>query len=411
MPKILIVDDERSIRDSFSLILEGKYKVLTAASGEGAIKQIADQKVDLAYLDIRMPGMDGLETLKKMKQIDPDLEIVMVTAVNEVQKASEAIKIGARDYLVKPFDVEAIIKMTEQILRRKALAREVEKEASENKVQLIGQNEKIIGINKLIDKISAKDLRVLIVGEAGTEKELVARSIHYKSPRANAPFKILNLSSDMSAARIINRLVGAGRGSTIIDLEKNINLLEEARGGTLFINNLELLPSIPDSFQESNVRLIAGSSLDHLEEKAREQYNYFSEVMLSLPPLRERISDLPLLINNLIEQLNQKYAKEIKGLTPEVENIFSNYLWPGNFAELSALMEKLIVNATSEQIRLESLPVDLLLMGAQPYGSDYSALFEKALAAKAVKACDSHKEAAASMLGVNPSYLGDLLNA
>jgi len=127
MYSILVVDDELSIRESFSLILGGKYKLLLAASGEAALKTIADQKLDLVYLDIRMPGLNGLETLKRMKEIDPDLEIIMVTAVNDVQKASQAVKLEARDYIVKPFDVDHVLKLTEQILRKKSILTEESK--------------------------------------------------------------------------------------------------------------------------------------------------------------------------------------------------------------------------------------------------------------------------------------------
>ena len=144
MNKILVVDDELSIRESFSLILDGRYKLITAASGEGALKAAADQKIDLAYLDIRMPGLDGLETLKRLKQIDPAIEVVMVTAVNEVNKASAAIKLGARDYIIKPFDVDAILKMTAAILRRQELLREGAAIQQKGK-KLIGQSERIVG--------------------------------------------------------------------------------------------------------------------------------------------------------------------------------------------------------------------------------------------------------------------------
>lgn len=145
MNKILVVDDELSIRESFSLILEGKYKIVTAASGEGALKHVTDQKIDLVYLDIRMPGLDGLETLKRMKEIDPDIEIIMVTAVNDMRKANEAIKFGARDYIIKPFDVNAILKMTETLLRRKSLIHEgeaVQKEAQKKTARLVGRSKK-----------------------------------------------------------------------------------------------------------------------------------------------------------------------------------------------------------------------------------------------------------------------------
>src|SRR5512136_2766701 len=170
--KVLIIDDEPSIRESFALILGGKYQVLLAASGEAGLKHAADQKIDLAFLDMRMPGLDGLSTLKRLKEIDPELEVVMVTAVNDIQKASEAIKYGAKNYLIKPFDVAAILKMTEAILRRRSLIIEEEnirKGTDKKQLKLVGQSEKIESILRNIKKIAAKDMRVLVLGEPGTE--------------------------------------------------------------------------------------------------------------------------------------------------------------------------------------------------------------------------------------------------
>ena len=402
MNKILVVDDELSIRESFSLILEGKYKVLLAASGEGALKAIADQKVDLVYLDIRMPGLDGLETLKRMKEIDPEVEVIMVTAVNDVQKASEAIKFGARDYVVKPFDVDAILKMTAFVIRRKELIREGEA-AYKKLPQLIGQNEKIIAIVKTIEKIAAKDLRVLISGEPGTEKEVVAALIHNSSPRSEYPFRSLHLSAQMPPSEIKTELFGGGKSSTIVDLEKTIGLFEEARGGTVFLNHIEYLPA--NLFSTSlEVRLIAGSSVD-LAESSKELFDFFSEVFVTLPPLRDRISDLPLFINYFLERFSEKYGKEVRGVSSEVEEIFSNYAWPGNTAELESLFERLVITASSDQITIADLPIDLLLNSSGAPGSEYFSAFEKEYFRRIFEQSGHNKEKAAAILKITPAIL------
>lgn len=390
MNKILVVDDELSIRESFSLILEGKYRVLTAASGEGALKYLTDQKIDLVYLDIRMPGLDGLETLRRMKEIDPEVEIVMVTAVNEVQKASEAIKYGAKDYIVKPFDVEAILKMTERILRRKLLTLEGEA-IQKGAPKLFGLD----AVMETIKKVAPKSTRVLILGEAGTEKETVAELIHAQSPRAELPLRLFSLSEKMSAAEIKVKLFGSAKGATTADLKKKAGLLDEVCGGTLFIDHVEYLP--PETFS-TEVRLIAGSSQPDL-------FDYFSETLIILPPLRERISSLPLLINHFLETFNEEYSKEVKEVAPEIEEILSNYSWPGNTEELKSLLERLVITAATDRITAADLPFDFLLKSGGAWGSDYSSLFEKEYVRKIYGECGQDLDQTAAVLGIKSTLL------
>ncbi|MCX5726362.1 MAG: response regulator, partial [Candidatus Saganbacteria bacterium] len=187
-PTILIVDDEFSIRESFGLILEDSYNMLLAASGEAALKKIVDEKVHLVYLDIRMPGLDGLETLKRMKERDDSIQVIMVTAVNDVQKASQAIQFGAKDYVVKPFDVELIRNMTNKTLGRRELKEEGKKARAEGLreeiEEIIGSSGKIEEIANIIENISGKDMSILLAGEQGTEFELIAKAIHNKSERS-----------------------------------------------------------------------------------------------------------------------------------------------------------------------------------------------------------------------------------
>ncbi|MFA4844249.1 MAG: sigma-54 dependent transcriptional regulator [Candidatus Margulisiibacteriota bacterium] len=408
MNKILIVDDELSIRESFTLILEGKYQLVTAASGEVALKQVADQQIDLVFLDVRMPGMDGLETLRRIKALDPSVSVVMVTAVNEVQKASEAIKAGARDYLIKPFDVSTILKMTAGVLRRKALlveGAEIQAENHGRKATLIGQSDNLQRVRQQIKELSRKELRVLVLGEPGTEKETVATLLHEGSPRADRPFFPLALPAGLSPAAAKAKFFGEGRGTTIIDLKKMGGWLDGTRGGTLFLDHVENLPENIFAGQEVEVRLIGGSSRPALAESGRELYDYFGEGVITLPPLRERLSDLPLLINHYLAKFNDRYGKEIEKLTPEVEELFSNYPWPGNLAELAATLERLVLTVQSGPITAEELPIDFLLSGSVPYGADYLALFEKAYVEKVLRDTRQDKEKAAAILQVKPALL------
>ena len=407
MNKILIVDDELSIRESFAMILGDKYKVTLAASGEAALKYAADAKMDLVFLDVRMPGLDGLETLKRLKELDPGLEVVLVTAVNDVRKAGEAIKYGARNYLIKPFDVEAILKLTESILRRQALMIEgenLQKEADKKQVKLIGQSDKIEAVFKTIKKIAPRGLRVLVLGEAGTEKAGVAELLHENSPRAEQPVRSLNLTAGLTATEIKTLLFGSSRGSTTADLKKQAGAIEETRGGTLFIDHVEYLPAGLLTNQSSEARLIGGGAPD-LAERSKETFEFFSEALITLPPLRERLSDLPLLVNHYLALYGEEYGKEITGIAPEVEEIFSNYSWPGNTAELKALIKWLVLKAGGGRVQVADLPLDLLLKSSGAPGGEYFPLFEKTYIARVLDEAGGDRERAAAVLQMSPTLL------
>jgi len=419
MPNILVIDDELSIRESFSLILEEKYKVLLAASGEVALKQVADQKLDLAFLDIRMPGMDGLETLKRIKEINPDLEVVMVTALNDVSKANAAVKHGARDYVVKPFDVNHIIKLTEQILRKKAIIKhgsQAQKKAARLIPELIGQSDKITKVLKTIEKIKNYE-RVIILGEDGTEKETIAQMIHEKSNRSDFPFYTVYLSRNMSPQKIKGLFFGWGKGTSTIALEAKSGLFEQIKMGTIFINNLEALPAeILETISSGKfsrlgseakipieARLIAGAGLNLPEEK-REFYEYFSEVTIKLPPLRERNSDLPLLINHLFEKYIIQYGKEVDVETRALEAL-ANYSWPGNTFQLASIIERLILSCANNKITLEDLPLDILINLAGSPGSNFATTFEQEYIKKIFELNHKSKEKTAAFLEITPFLL------
>lgn len=403
MSKLLVVDDELSIRESFALILGGKYQLMLAASGEAALKYAADQKIDLAFLDVRMPGLDGLATLKRLKEIDPDLEVVMVTAVNDVQKAGEAIKHGARNYLIKPFDVQSILKMTEAILRRRSLVIEEEnlrKGGSIERLKLVGQSEKIAGIMRSIKTVAAQGLRVLVLGEPGTERSVVAELIHEASPRSQLPLRSASLSGALSLGEIRALVLGSEQGTTTADLKKQTGLLEEARGGTVFLDHVEYLPAGLLS-GPLEARLVAGASPD-LAERSRENFDYFSEGVISLPPLRERIADLPLLIDHFIELFSEEYGKEVIKVAPELEEIFSRYNWPGNTAQLRAVIRNLVLKTSDGKLKAGDLPLDLLLGGPAAAGGDFFSSFEKTYVSRMIDSSGGDKERAASVLGLNP---------
>ena len=387
MYNILVIDDELSIRESFSLILKGKYNIFLAASGEGALKLAADNKIDLAYLDFRMPGINGLETLKRLKQIDPSLEVIMITAVNDMQKAGEAIKLGANNYLIKPFDVDAVLKMTERLLQRKTLIKEgleVQK-GTQRPTQLVGQSEKILAANRLIEKAAASSEPVLIVGEAGTEKEPSAELIHQQSNRQAFPLSRISLTPEIAPNRLRQLLLGGSSGSNTIDLEKKVGLLEIAKDSSIFINNFEYYPA---GTPLGNARLIAASL---------KPINDFKGIVISLPPLRERLADIPLLINHYLSLFSERYGREIRSISQEVEDLLTKYQWPGNTKELELVIERFFLNFTGEAVSPTYLAFEYTLGEAETLGRTYLESLEKEYLRRVYEEAGNAERAAAAL--------------
>jgi DNA-binding NtrC family response regulator len=420
MPSILIIDDEYSIRESFSLILEDKYQIFLAASGEAGLKIAADKKIDLVFLDVRMPGLNGLETLNRLKQIDPDLEVVMVTAVNDMQKASEAVHSGARDYVVKPFDVDHILKLAEQILRRKILLQEgneIQKSTGQGKPELIGQTEKIVAANYAIEKLKPNQ-RVLIIGEAGTEKKTVARLIHAKSPRADLPFRHYSFFPQLSLIHTRTRLFGSGQGESTVNISAQSGLFEQAKNGSVFLNNLEAMPaelfgtitSLHFARQGSTVeqpieaRLLGGASTEQAVSK--DVFEFFSEAIISLPPLRERPGDIPTLIDYFLAKYNKIYNKNLK-FNDRISDILSNYDWPGNVRQLENLIARLVL--CTEQVEPQHLPLELLLETAGSSGREFVDNFESNYVNEVLALNGEDRERTAAWLDIKPQVLDSLL--
>jgi DNA-binding NtrC family response regulator len=416
MPKILVVDDELSIRESFALILSDKYELLLAASGEAALQIVTTQKIDLAFLDIKMPGLDGLETLKRIKQLSPDLEVVMVTAVNDVRKASAAIKYGARDYVIKPFDVDFISKLTEQLLRKKALRLEgqaLQKSGHRIEPALLGQHEKIRLLTERI-KTLKEEQRVMIIGPIGTERELVARVIHQQSNHRQSEFKTVKLSPTQTTASLKMLFFGRGKGNSLSELTAKTGLLEAVQHGTIFIDNLQYLPDeifkaiAAGRFSREGstvpikitARLIGGAT-DNLIEKSKALFEFFADVYLEVPSLKERASDLPLLIAYYLDYYNEQYNKDCR-LTSEAAELLNNYGWPGNTVQLANLLEHLVLTATDQILRPKDLPLEMLLYSGQPLGNNLLKDFEQLYLHRALSKFGGNREQAAHFLALNP---------
>lgn len=371
---ILVVDDEPSIREAFNLILSDKYKVIFASTAEAALKQVADNPIDLVFLDVRMPGISGIESLQKLKKIDPSLNIIMVTAVNDMQKASLAIKNGAREYIVKPFDINHIMSMVEKVMEEKDSSLNVQEiysfEEEKNTVdELVGQSEKIKAVQEQIQNAAHTPHAIFIKGEAGTEKSAAAKLVHKKSSCSQKSFIQLNIPKNAPAKQIDSLLFGSASGQNTSTLDKEEGLVDEIRGGTLFINHIEnLAPSLqqklfnfissPQNFE--NRFIFAGE-----KDKIDGPLSQITKIQITLPPLRERTTDIPHLVNYLMAKFFRKYGKPIKGATKETLDILQNYPWRNNNEELKNVLELAFIYCSGELISVSDLPFSILARSAE----------------------------------------------
>ena len=440
-PSILVVDDESSIRESFSLILSGDYRVCLAATGEAAVKKAADEKIDIVFLDIRMPGMDGIETLKKLKSINSRMEVVMVTAVNDVAQASQAMLLGANNYIVKPFDVDQIVNMTKALLKKNAGKEEFKMISARSKPmysgEFIGSSTYAQKINRLIADLSQKQEPVMIVGSSGSEKDTVAALIHSKSSRKAYPLKIVDIAKDKHPEKLYADLFGASKGSFIDGLFRGEGVFDLASGGSVLINNIQNAPIEV----QNNLTLIVGGrqsqkqgastrstadvrvflSSDKLpkdlvaEGKLIKELDIFAQdKTVILSPLSQRMNDIASLINYHIEQCLRTYNRNIKEVSKDALEVLLSYSWPGNYAQLKNVIENAGLKISDSELSLQDLPLSLLvnheniesLKGASLVSYEaLSSRFEKAFIFRVLKRTDFDLISASQMLGITKASL------
>ncbi|MCU0641157.1 MAG: sigma-54 dependent transcriptional regulator [Candidatus Margulisbacteria bacterium] len=436
--KILVVDDEKSMRDSLHLLLKDRYHVLLAGSGREAIEQIRKQPIDLVLLDIRLPEIDGIEVLKLIKGIDDAVEVIMVTAVITVGKAVEAIRAGAYDYITKPFDIAALTEQVEKIMEKRLLARENQSlrqllESDYQYEKIVGKSPAIREVFRVVEEVAKSNATVLITGESGTGKELVARAIHNRSPRQNKLFVAVNCAA-IPENLLESELFGHEKGSFTGAIERQIGKFEIASGGTLFLDEIGTLPlpmqaKLLRALQEKeierlgggrpvpvDVRIVAATNGDLKAEtknrRFREDLFYRLNVIpLHLPPLRERAEDVPLLAEHFLHKYNHEFGKKIKGFKPEVLPLLAAYDWPGNVRELENLIERLVVLTQSAQIDAAKLPPEVrgnlpALPGEEETRfRDAVRKFESAFIKQAIGKAGGKKGEAAKMLGIHRNTL------
>ena len=385
MKKILIVDDEQAIRESLRMILQQDYEILAVSSGAEALEKMREGGIDLVLLDVIMPGLDGIQLLERMKS-EYDIPVIMITAANTIKTAVQAMKLGAYDYLSKPFDVDEIKIVVQKVLSTQDLSKEVEYLRAEiSKTygfeNLIGGTKEMQEIFRLINQIAGSDTSVLILGESGTGKELVARAIHFNSLRKNKPFIPINCAA-IPDTLIESELFGHERGAFTGASNKRIGKFEQAHSGTLFLDEIAELSlstqaKILRFLQEREFTRVGGTETVHVDVRLitatnkdlenaikdrslREDFYYRINIIpISLPPLRMRRDDIPLLVNHFIDKVNKRIKKHVKRVSEDLMDFLVNYEWPGNVRELENLMERMITLSNQKVLTIKDLPSGL----------------------------------------------------
>lgn len=387
MKTILVVDDELSILESFRMILKDNYRVITINNGLKALEIIRNENIDLVILDIIMPGMTGIDILKEMDKSYPDIDVIVVTAVKAINTAIEAMKLGASDYIIKPFNVEEIKLLVDKTLQTRDLSQEVAYLRSEiNKDfefnNIIGQSQAMKQIFNTIIRVGKGNAPVLIRGESGTGKELIARAIHIQSPRNTRPFIAVscpNLHDNLLESELFGHEKGAFTNAT----DKKTGRFELANGGTIFLdeisemslsNQAKLLRVLQEyefvrvggtKTISIDVRLIAATNVDLKSAIAkgtfREDLFYrINVVPIELPPLRRRKDDIPLLVDHYFKKYKNEFHSRAKRIHPSAMRLLEEYCWPGNIRELKNVLERVFtLYGDCDSILSEHLPPEI----------------------------------------------------
>jgi two-component system, NtrC family, response regulator AtoC len=435
-PVILVVDDEPGLRESFHLILDEDFEVIDVADGIAALDVVRTSQVDLVLLDIRLPGMDGIEVLERIKAIDEALEVVLVTAVRTVRTAVAAMKLGAFDYLTKPFEEDELLSLVRRALERRSLEREVVYLRSElerrHAWELVGQHPEMQRLYRLVAQVARTTTTVLITGESGTGKELIARAIHRQGPRRDKPFVAVNPA--IAETLMESELFGHERGAFTGAYQRKLGKFELAQGGTLFLDEIatlkpELQAKLLRVLQEReiervgsgqtikiDVRIIAATNADVAAAVAagtfREDLYYrLNVVHLTVPSLRARADDIDLLVAHFIRRYNHEFGKRIQGLTPEAAEALRAYRWPGNVRELQNVVERSVVLVDGPMIGVDDLPLELSLGAAGTAETDTLPLneasdrFERQIVLRTLDRVDGNVSEAARVLGLHRNSL------
>jgi DNA-binding NtrC family response regulator len=429
--RILVVDDEPIARDNLEHILRREgYEVVTAASGQQALKLIEAQQLDLVLTDLKMERIDGMEVLEKTKARHPEIEVIMITGYATISSAIESLKKGAYHYVAKPFNLEEVRSAVRRALERKRLrdeARELKTLVKQDVPFLIGKSQKIQEITRLIKQVAPSESNVLVSGESGTGKELVARMIHHFSRRARGRFVAINCGA-FTEELLANELFGHEKDAFTGATSTKAGLLEAAAGGTVLLDEVGDMPlamqvKLMRVIQERellrvggtkpiplDVRFIAATNKDlkrSVEEGSFRQDLYYrlNVVSIRMPPLAERKEDIPLLACYFLDRYASAAGKQIEEISEEARELLVAYDYPGNVRELENIIERAVALEEERAILAKDLPPDLQQLVIQTFRRDGQLLSleerEKEYVKWVLHQVDGNKTKAAEMLGIN----------
>ena len=396
--RVLVVDDEAATRRLMEQTLKKQgYEILTASNGDEGLKKVMDESPDIVLLDIQLPGMDGINVLQKIREINKDSIVIMATAMDDLKVAVNAMRLGAYDYISKPFHIDDLTLTVNKAMETSRLRREVSTLKEERSREL--GIEKIIGVSAhvqemlaMVKKISASEAStVLIQGESGTGKELIAKALHYESNRRDKPFMAINCSA-VPENLLESELMGHEKGAFTDAKTMRKGLFELADGGTVFLDEIgdmplqmqtKLLRILEErSFRrvggtkdiEVDVRIISATNKDlakGVEDGSfrKDLYYRLQVIPLYLKSLRERKDDIIPLVNYFIAYFNKKFHKDVKKISPDAEKLIIEYAWPGNVRELKNVVERVMLLGDGDILTVEHLPVEMTTRAQEPAGA------------------------------------------
>jgi len=437
-PVILVVDDEPSIRESYQVLLEDKYSIILATGGRAALEIVKKETVDLVLLDVLMPDIDGIEALKMIKDIS-DAEVIMVTAVKTVRTAIQAVKLGAYDYIAKPFDIDDLLATIGKALEKQTMAKEIIYLKSELNAclfeDMVGSSPSIRQVFNLVSEVGKNMSTVLITGESGTGKELIARAIHQSGPRKDKPFVTVDCAT-IPENLVESELFGHEKGAFTDAASQKIGKFELANGGILFLDEIGNLPFNVQSkilrvLEQREIQRVGGNKVIRIDARIiaatnidlkkavkegvfrQDLYYRLNVIPINVPPLRERKEDIPLLVDHFLVIFNKELMKDIRGISREALELMVNYGWPGNIRELRNVIERMVAIGKETTISEKRLPLDILLAGAETVNDYYDKVslrdarneFERQFIMKILEKTNWNQTKAARLLGIHRNAL------
>jgi len=440
--QILVVDDEPLMRDFLYEAFRRKgYRVNVAPDGLEALQMLEKANYDMVLTDVKMPRLSGLEVLEKVKEMSPETKVVMITAYGTIENAVESMKLGAFDYITKPFSVDEIELVVKRAIDYQKLVDENRRLRSElgerySFSNIVGKSRKMQSIFSLVKTVARSRSTVLISGESGTGKELIARAIHYNSPRKNRPFVKVNCAA-VPSELMESELFGHEKGAFTGAIKRRTGRFEQADGGTLLLDEIsEMTPALQAKLlrvlQEREFERVGGTETIHVDvriisttnrdlkqeiEKGRFREDLFyrlNVIPIELPPLRLRKEDIPLLCEHFLRKYSRENGVAIEQISSEALKLLMNYDWPGNVRELENCIERAVVVCKDRQLTPKDLPKELMkeepsiCTGGLQVGSTLREA-EKALILRTLESCDGNRTQAAKLLGITTRTLRNKL--